>query len=364
MDPGPGAGARLMPQIADSIDQLTAEWFTEALREGGVLDGDASVASAENAIYGTGQFGFVVRSELAYEGDAGDAPASVIVKIPSDDESARGFAKLIGAYEVEVRFYSDLLPRTDVGAPKAFWGDVEPETSRFTLVIEDLTPDWTVGDAIAGGTPEQAAAAMDQLVKLQAPIWDDPALREPEWLASPARTQALFGLVEPAMPGFKERFGARVPPEHLALAERLAPKAALYPGEGLAGAPGRDPRRLPARQPDVRRPRQRPRGQGDRLAVGQARTAADRPWDLPVELPLDRGPARASGGPAPPLPRRAGGLRRRGLQLRRLHGELQAGLALRLPAQRRRGHAPEADRSRRRAVRRASSRWAPSWSAT
>jgi hypothetical protein len=217
-----------MPAIADTIEDLTAEWFTEALREGGVLPDGGSVVKADNEIYGTGQFGFVVRSELAYEGDPGDAPASLIVKIPSDDERARGFAKLIGAYEVEVRFYSELLPRTDVGAPRAFWGEVEPETSRFTLVLEDLTPDWQVGDAIAGGTPEQAATAIDQLVKLHAPLWNDPGLRELDWLSSPTRTQALFGLVEPAMPAFKERFGERVSPEHMALAERLAPKAAGY----------------------------------------------------------------------------------------------------------------------------------------
>jgi hypothetical protein len=222
-------------EIVDTIDQLTPEWFTEALREDGVLPGGASVANAGNEIYGTGQFGFVVRSELGYEGDAGDAPESVIVKIPSDDETARGFAKMIGAYEVEVRFYSEILPRVDVDAPRAYWGDVEQETNRFTLVLEDLTADRQVGDAIAGGTPEQAAAAMDQLVKLQAPVWDDPGLRELEWLSSPARTAALFGLVEPAMPAFKERFGPRVRDEDMALAEGLAPKAALYPERAWQG---------------------------------------------------------------------------------------------------------------------------------
>ena len=218
-----------MPAIVDTVEELTADWFTDALREGGVIPEAASVAKADNEIYGTGQFGFVVRSELTYEGDAPDAPRSVIVKIPSDDETARGFAKMIGAYEVEVRFYNDILPRVEVGAPRAYWGEVEPETNRFTLVLEDLTSDREVGDAIAGGTPEQAAAAMDQLVKLQAPVWNDPSLRELEWLASPARTAALFGLVEPAMPAFKERFGKRVSAEDMALAEQLAPKAAAYP---------------------------------------------------------------------------------------------------------------------------------------
>src|SRR5262245_34963445 len=109
-----------MPAIADTIEELTAAWFTDALREGGVLPEGSSVSEANNEIYGTGQFGFVVRTELSYEGDAGDAPATVIVKIPSDDETARGFAKLIGAYEVEVNFYNDVIPRVDCGSPRAF----------------------------------------------------------------------------------------------------------------------------------------------------------------------------------------------------------------------------------------------------
>lgn len=224
-----------MTAIVDTLDELTPEWFTAALREGGVLGEDVSLASADSDVYGTGQFGFVIRSEFTYEGDAGDAPESAIVKIPSDDETAREFARMIGAYEVEVRFYRDVVPWVDVGTPRAYWGEVEPDTNRFTLVLEDLTPDWKVGDAIAGGTHEQAAAAIDQLVKLHAPVWDDPRLRAFEWLSSPARTEALFGLVEPAMPAFKERFGGLVPSEHLELAERLAPKAALYPDRAWRG---------------------------------------------------------------------------------------------------------------------------------
>ena len=220
-----------MPELADTIEDLTADWFTAALREGGTLDDGCSVVSADSRLFGTGQFGLVARATLEYD-DAGlEAPASVVVKLPSPDPGSRGLGIAIGAYEAEVRFYNEIAPRVDVEVPTVHWGDVEPGTGRITLVLEDLSGSCQVGDAVAGGTPEQAAAAVAQLVKLQAPLWNDPGLRELDWLSSPARTQALFDVVEPALPLFRERFSKRLDPRQLALVERLGPKAAEYPAK-------------------------------------------------------------------------------------------------------------------------------------
>jgi hypothetical protein len=213
--------------LADTIEDLTAGWFTSALREGGALEDGSGVESARSELYGTGQFGSVVRSELEGPG----APASVIVKLPSGDAGSRQLGIAIGAYEAEVRFYEEVAPQVGVSIPRRYWGGVEPGTGRFTLVLEDLSGCAEVGDAIAGGTPEQAAAALRELVKLQAPVWNDPGLRKLDWLASAARTQMLFDVVGPALPLFRERFASKLDPEYLALVERLGPKAASYPAK-------------------------------------------------------------------------------------------------------------------------------------
>ena len=47
--------------IADTPEDLTAEWFTSALREGGTIGGDVTVAGARSELIGTGQVGLVVR---------------------------------------------------------------------------------------------------------------------------------------------------------------------------------------------------------------------------------------------------------------------------------------------------------------
>jgi len=211
--------------IADTIEDLTPEWFTGALREGGTIAEGGSVTSAESEFIGTGQLGSVVLSKLAYEG-APDAPPSLVVKLPSRDETARQMGVALRVYEAEVRFYEEISPMVEVAVPAMHWGGIEPETGRFTLVLDDLSRTAAVGDAIAGGTVEQLELAMRFLAELQTPLWDSSELRRHEWLSDLARTEMLFGAVPGALEPFAERFGSLIEPEHLKLARELAPKAA------------------------------------------------------------------------------------------------------------------------------------------
>jgi hypothetical protein len=225
----------MTPALADSTSDLTPEWFTEALREGGAIDGTTRVSAADAVLFGTGQFGLVARAALTYDRPAPAAPASVIVKLPSQDPGSRGLGVAIGAYEAEVRFYRELAPRSDITVPRAYWTGVEPGTGRVTLVLEDLSGGWTVGDAIAGGTVAQAEAAVDQIARLHADLWDDPGLRELQWLAPISRTQMLFDGVPAALPAFRERFADRLDPEHMKLVEHLAPRGAEFPTRAWRG---------------------------------------------------------------------------------------------------------------------------------
>jgi len=222
-----------MAVIVDTIDELTPDWFTKALHEGGTLPPDAVVLAARSELIGTGQVGLVVRSELEYEGEMNGAPRSVVVKLPSAEESNRQIGIAMGLYENEVRFYKEIAPLSPVAVPRLHWADVDPATGRITLVIDDLTTCAEVGDMIAHSTPEQAELAFAELVKLQAPLWNDPRLRSLGWLADPARAQAMFDAVGPAVEPFKSAYGDRLEAEHVALVERLGPKAAAWPAKAL-----------------------------------------------------------------------------------------------------------------------------------
>jgi hypothetical protein len=58
-------------------------------------------------------------------------------------------------------------------------------------------------------------------------------LRSLPWLADPARAQVMFDAVAPAIEPFKEAYGHRLEPEHVALVERLGPLASTWPAKAL-----------------------------------------------------------------------------------------------------------------------------------
>src|SRR5256714_4287286 len=157
--------------IVDTIEELTPGWFTDALRDSDTLSAAAAVTAVRSELIGTGQVEMVVRCELDYDGEALEAPRSVVVKLPSAEPGNRQIGIAMGLYENEVRFYREIAPQAGITVPRLHWGDVDSSTGRITLVIDDLTPSAEVGDMIAMATPEQAELAFAALVKLQAPLW-------------------------------------------------------------------------------------------------------------------------------------------------------------------------------------------------
>lgn len=212
-----------MGLIAETFEDLTPDWFTYALRAGGTIGADASVTSVDVHHIGTGQLGSVTLAKLEYDG-ATD-PASLVVKQASRDAGSRGMGVVMGVYRSEVRFYQEIAPLVDVHTPALHWGALEEETGRFTIVLDDLSPGADVGDMLAGATAEEALLAIGELVGLQAPLWDDPRLRERPWLGDLSGTRMLFGAVPAAVEQFKARFGERIESHHMALIEALAPRA-------------------------------------------------------------------------------------------------------------------------------------------
>src|SRR4051794_2875084 len=97
-----------MTQIADTVEEITPEWLTDALRDGGVLPEGSRVTGAESELQSTGQLGHVARMTLDYEGERDGAPDTLMVKLPRADEGSRQIGVVLGTYEGEVRFYKEI----------------------------------------------------------------------------------------------------------------------------------------------------------------------------------------------------------------------------------------------------------------
>lgn len=201
-----------MLPIADAAERITAAWLTDALAASGVLDG-ARVTDVDLAPVGTGQMCDSLRVTLRYEG-ATTAPATMVAKVPAADETSRATAKALGSYENEVRFYEQLAPELAIRTPKVFYSDIDVDTASFVLLLEDLAPGQP-GDQLAGCTPAVARVAVDELVKLHAPRWDDPTLAHLPWLHRDSAAGELFmiSILPTFWDGFRERYEAELGPD-------------------------------------------------------------------------------------------------------------------------------------------------------
>ena len=133
------------------------------------------MVAAEAERVGTGQVGMSVRYRLSYaERAPAGAPASVVAKLPSPDDVSRATGVQLRNYEREVAFYRGVAATVDIRTPHCYHADWDADSGDFVLVLEDLAPA-VQGDQIAGCSVVEARIVLDELAKLHAPRWADPA---------------------------------------------------------------------------------------------------------------------------------------------------------------------------------------------
>jgi hypothetical protein len=208
-------------------EAVTAAWLSE------VLGVDVSAVVHERI--GDGLVGMNLR--VTMEHDAPGTPSSVVVKLPSLDDTSRATGIALRNYEREVRFYLEVAHTVDVRVPHCFHGEWDAETGDFALVLEDMAPA-VQGDQIAGTDPDTALHAVEELARLHGPRWDDPTLHDLDWLSR--RTGAddavqLEGLWRMVFPGFLDTYGGYLAADALALVERFSSEVGAWV-EGRTGS--------------------------------------------------------------------------------------------------------------------------------
>ena len=145
-------------------------------------------------------------------------PATIVLKLAAADTASRATGVGLGIYAREVRFYDELAPRIGGPLPSCSLALFDESEGWFTLLLEDAR-DAEPGDQIAGCSIAQAHLAMRALARLHAPVLGDEALAGSDWLNRPSPINQA--LVAQLLPGFLERYGERIAPEHRALCERF-----------------------------------------------------------------------------------------------------------------------------------------------
>lgn len=187
----------------------------------------ADVVDVEATRIGDGLVGMNLRLVLRYApGSSG--PASVVVKLPSEDPTSRATGRALRNYEREVRFYTELAGTVDIRVAHCYHGEWDPDSGDFVLVLEDLAPA-RQGDQLAGCSVDQARAAIAELAGLHAPRWGDPSLEGVEWLSrrtSAADVEQLVGIYRSLVPGFLATYARYLDSDGVSLVERFAGRLA------------------------------------------------------------------------------------------------------------------------------------------
>ncbi len=206
--------------LPTTTSEITAEWLTEALRESGTIGAGTAVASVviDPGAAGVGFMGEVGKVGVVYEGDATDAPTSVIAKFPTHSPEVAAMMHPTRIYEREHRFYAELAPKSSLRTPAIYHVTCEtaaaPEDERYLLLMEDLSS-LTLGDQLAGLSPEQAEQALVALAAHHATFWGGAGLEEADFvpIINGPLNQAGASIYDASLPGFMEAFGHVIQPE-------------------------------------------------------------------------------------------------------------------------------------------------------
>lgn len=211
-------------------DEITTTWLSEIL--------GAEVTTWTSARIGDGLVGLNLRLGIEYAdpGAATSSPSSVVMKLPSLDETSRSTGIALRNYEREVKFYDHIADTVDIRVPQCHHAEWDADTGDFVLVLEDMAPA-EQGDQIRGCGIEQATTAVVELARLHGPRWDDPTLDEYEFLtrrSGPEDTEQLVGLWSMFLPGFLATYEQYLTAPGIALLQRFGPSLADWV-EGRSG---------------------------------------------------------------------------------------------------------------------------------
>ncbi len=159
------------PLPIPTIDMLDATWFTNMLHAGGHLANGQAVSAVTPTRMGAGEgmASLLWRFALTYD-QSTDAPTSVIVKLATDDPHRLFIMQSAKFYAREVRFYAELATDAPVRVPLCLHAAIDPETSLFILVLEDVGPLRHV-DQLVGCGFDDAVQALRTLARFQAHWW-------------------------------------------------------------------------------------------------------------------------------------------------------------------------------------------------
>ncbi len=173
-----------MPNIPASVEEVSPAWLSDA------IGCEVDSAEIEQIGMGIGVSSALYRARLI--GGEG-CPGSVVVKLPALDPAAVFTSTILRMYIREVRFFERLAAESPVRVPKSYFSAVDPDSSRFVVVMEDMGGMRMV-DQLEGMDIADAERAVDELALWHARWW-----READALVDSGVSVSLADPIYPAV---------------------------------------------------------------------------------------------------------------------------------------------------------------------
>lgn len=166
-----------MTAVAGSAAELSPEWLTRALQ--------TEVRSAMVEPIGTGQTSSTYRLTI----DADGCAQTLVAKLAEGPEDSR--LRVATAHRNEVGFYRQLASTVRVRVPECRYAAISDDGASFTLLLEDLFPR-KPGRQADGCSFAEATEAVKNLGRLHASHWNDPLLKQVDFLVPLTEERAAF----------------------------------------------------------------------------------------------------------------------------------------------------------------------------
>jgi len=171
--------------IPKRTKRITSEWLNEALHNSGYIK-DINIKSITREPWGAGE-GFLsdmARLTITYDKESTEAPETMIVKMPTTFRTALAVALQYNLYEKEIRFYTEIAPKSPIRVPGLIFSDYDVDSKKSILILEDCSC-YTQVDQIEGLNREQTELVIDTIADFHIKWWDSPDLYSYDWIPKP-----------------------------------------------------------------------------------------------------------------------------------------------------------------------------------
>ena len=210
--------------IPASKSDITLDWIRQALKAGGLQAAESiNGIELERIGVGVGLLSHLYRCRIESSESSEVLPASVIVKIPTDNPENLRIIKRFRLYQREYDFYTRIQSLTKFPTPRVFYRDFDSATCRFVLLLQDFGGMQCI-DQVDGAEAWQARLAVGRLAELHAPFWNRMAAlpRGSYYNILGHQPQMLLQLAyQSNLDRTLKRYGARFSKENRLLAKRF-----------------------------------------------------------------------------------------------------------------------------------------------